>query len=198
MKKLACLLLWATLCLGTGSCHLADSNAHSEGGGEDTTATLKASDENLSREEQEKVLLERARDIYNYVERVYSPGAPEGTDIDLNKKYGSTRWNRLVEEVAIADSHTDDYSFAFVAGEPWIMGQDCKDLHADNFKVMSIDGDRAAVMLDLHNHGTVTPVRVEFVREDGQWMIDNFVSGVDGEDGYNWQEMMLNYIKEYK
>ena len=139
----------------------------------------------------EQEITSRVNAIYEYVARVYAPGAPEGTDVDLNKKYGSRHWNELVEAITLKDSKID--GIGFWEADPWIMGQDCDKLFIDNLSVTSIDGDKASAAFKLHNLGSVTPVVVKLVKENDQWMIDDLI---DSKDSFSWQEAMQSYLAE--
>ena len=63
---------------------------------------------------------------------------------------------------------------------------------ASDFNLVEEKGDKAIVEFNLHNCGSITKVRLEMVRERGDWFIDNFI---DLDNAINWKEEMKDYLK---
>lgn len=147
----------------------------------------------------EKEILERVKEIYASLEtqiRGYEENAVE-TDGEAagenrNEKYCTPNWVDLFNKVCAKEQRTDELCLDV---DYWVMGQDVGDFSADGFKVESVTGDNldhATVWLNLHNFGEETPVRLELVKEHGQWLIDNFINLKYGLD---FRKIMNKYLE---
>lgn len=112
---------------------------------------------------------------------------------DFDKQFCSKAWHKAVEQVNEKDSQNAD-EMGFFDFDYWVQGQDFNQLSATDVRVVSIDGDKAVVALNLHNCGEVTPLRLRMVYERGDWFIDDFIVKVDGRDD-SLRADMDRYIK---
>ena len=141
-------------------------------------------------------IVNRVRDIYDHVRRAYGRDVNPSDLPDLNRAYASARFNALVDAVADIDSDID--GIGFFDFDYWVMGQDYDNVYATDIvleKMPNRPDGTAAVTLNLHNCGSVTPLRLELVNEDGRWMIDNFINL---ELDFDLKASMLDYINENK
>ena len=106
--------------------------------------------------------------------------------------YCSKDWNSWVNKVREYDSENNTDEIGFFEADYWVMGQDSQDLSASDFNLVEEKGDHAIVEFNLHNCGSITKVRLEMVRERGDWFIDNFI---DLDNAINWKEEMKDYLK---
>ena len=130
----------------------------------------------------------RVKEIYDDVAQTYGNDVMPNKLKNLAPLYCSKDWNAMLAAIAEADK-----DMGFFEADYWVMGQDYQDISADNIKVEQQSEQEATVMLDLHNCGNVTQVRLSLVLEDGQWMIDNFE---DVSNGLNWKQAMKEYLEE--
>lgn len=143
-------------------------------------------------EEEVAALNSRIKEIYGTVERVYKRDALPNTDLDA--KYCSKAWRQTVKAVSAKQNKTDELCLDC---DYWIMGQDYENVKVTNYyleKIMLDDakyGSVAAFTLKVHNCGSVTPVRVDLVKENGKWLIDNFT---DIKNDIDYRKMMTDYL----
>ena len=64
-------------------------------------------------------------------------------------------------------------------------------MSVSDIRVIDMTDSTATVELNLHNCGSITPVRLEMVMEDGLWRIDNFI---DVKYDINWKAGMKEYL----
>lgn len=161
--------------------------AEKEGTSTSTTSVAKKSDGNV---------LHRVEQIYKDVVaeyEKYNEDFESVDDNDLDDRFCSAEWNSLVAKVVDFDSTNNPDQVGFFDADYWIMGQDFQDLSATDFELIEEKGDHATVEFKLHNSGNVTKVRLEMVRERGDWFIDNFI---DLDNAFNWKEDMKDYLKQ--
>lgn len=146
-------------------------------------------------EEEVAALNSRIKEIYGAVEKAYSSDAALPTNSNLDVKYCSKAWRRTVSEVAAKQEETGDLCLDM---DYWVMGQDYDNVKVTNYyleKIMLEDaeyGTVAAFTLKIHNCGSVTPVRVDLIKENGKWVIDNFT---DLKYNIDFRKMMQEYLK---
>lgn len=139
-------------------------------------------------------IVNRVKAIYDHVGRLYSDRDYRNASSTLNKLYASARFNALVNAIADADKDID--GIGFFDFDYWVMGQDFDNVHVTDIfleKMLNQPADTAAVTFNLHNCGSITPLRVELVKEDGQWQIDNFY---DRENDLDLKAAMQDYLKK--
>ena len=110
-----------------------------------------------------------------------------------DEKYCSEDWNNTVEKVNEYDQVHNPDDIGFFEADYWVMGQDCQDLSVSDITLEEKKSDRATVKLNLHNSGSVIPVRLNLVFERGNWFIDNFI---DENYDFDWKSEMQLYLKE--
>lgn len=172
----------------------------------DSTATVEKKEATPTAEDPSQVeadVLARVKAIYDHAAKAYANDGSEGTDTNLDELYCSKDWNATVRAVYEKDMATD--GMGFFEADYWVMGQDVDDYRADGFKVerifSSLDPevgepkevnpiDRAGVVFNLHNCGTTKEVRIELVKENGKWMIDDMT---DVEVNLDWKQSMKEY-----
>ena len=129
------------------------------------------------------------KDMYEKIAQiVQSENFPQNTD--FNKMFGSADWNATVKAVNEHDAQLDE--MGFFEADPWVMGQDAGDLEATDLDVERTDDSSASVVLNLHNLGSVTRVRLLLVKDAGNWRVDDLV---DLTHGFDWKAEMKAYLK---
>jgi len=202
MKKSA----WALVCglaLMTAVACDSKKNGGSEAQKNSEKMEAVSADKEAVVEHDATELKTRVESIYNDVTTTYnkyneseelSLGSVETANLD--KKYCSEEWNALLEKVAEKDKQNED-EIGFFDFDYWISGQDFQNLKVTDVKVQKIEGDKATVILNLHNFGSVTPMKLDMVYERDNWFIDNFTyistSGSDEDEGL--KRDMQEYIK---
>ena len=114
---------------------------------------------------------------------------------NLDSLYCSQDWNEWVGRVNEFDKQHNDGMVGFFDADYWIMGQDWQDLGVSDVAVTAMTDSTATVALNLHNCGSVTPVRLEMVKEADEWRIDDFISN---EPAIDWKASMKEYLTEKK
>lgn len=140
----------------------------------------------LSCNREDKAVLEQVREIYNEVAE--QPFASE----ELTEKYCTADWERIVSDVMARDSRYPG-EIGFFEADYWIQGQDCDGLSIRKLALEERSGDNASVTFDLVNLGSVTPMRLLLVREEGRWRIDDFITL--GESPFDWKAAMQAYLE---
>lgn len=136
-------------------------------------------------------LINRVNEIYTEVAKAY-PNEGELPPVNyLDSLYCSSEWNRMLAIIDSIDSKLDG-EIGFFDFDYWIMAQDYGDISADSVVVEKMEADSASVLIQLHNFNHITPVRLEMVKEQGIWMIDNFI---DVPNEYNLKLNMKEYIE---
>lgn len=146
-------------------------------------------------------LVQRVNEIYTEVFGCYGQWdslarADGGTDAPngLDAKFCTLDWNMLVAQVNDCDEKNNEGGMiGFFDADYWIMGQDWQDLSVSDVQVKDISGQTAVVELVLHNCGSTEPVRLEMVKENGLWKIDNFI---DMAHDVDWKSSMKEYLAE--
>ena len=187
MGKSIFIILMSMFIMSCGSGSAPDSNSSSVKESGKSSVVSKKSDGNV---------LHRVEQIYKDVFAEYSKYDEDFEtvdDVSFDDDYCSESWKSLLAKVLDFDStnHPDDVGF--FDADYWVMGQDAEDLSASDFKLIEEKGDHAIVEFSLHNCGHVTKVRLEMVRERGDWFIDNFI---DLDYDVNWKQSMEEYLKE--
>lgn len=188
MEKSIFVVFMALLMMSCGAKSSSSSGQDTEGESTQTTspASAKKSDGNV---------LHRAEQIYKEVAEEYAKYQEDFEsvdDISLDDQYCSDDWKAITAKVVDFDSANNPDEVGFFDADYWIMGQDAQDLSATDFNLVEEKGDRAAVEFTLHNCGSTTKVRLDMVRERGDWFIDNFI---DLDNAFNWKEEMKDYLK---
>jgi len=112
--------------------------------------------------------------------------------VDLDSMFCSADWNEWTERVEAYDDQHNAGRIGFFGADHWIMGQDWQDLSISNVVVMSMTGSTAVVDMLLHNSDEDILVRLEMVKEQGEWKIDNFI---DISSDFDWKAGMKEYMK---
>lgn len=117
------------------------------------------------REDERHAILRHVRSIYDDV-------AMHPFDTDrLTEKYCSRAWKQKAAK-ALASEDTIDSNY-------WVQGQDAGEIYISDLTLADSDGKltdgRCAVSFRLHNLGTEIPMKLILVRENGQWVIDDFI-----------------------
>jgi hypothetical protein len=134
------------------------------------------------------------------VKSLYREIAKSNWDVDLSKfdeRYCSKAWNKALQDVRKADEYSE--GVGFLDFDYHVMAQDIYELSISNLTVKTIGKTKATVEFDLRNAGGITPMRLEMVKENGEWKIDNFISGSPWEnmDTYiNLRYEMENYLNQ--
>ena len=173
MEKSILVILVALLMAGCGakSSDTPSQTSESQESNPTASAVTPKSDGNV---------LHRVEQIYKEVAAEYAKYDEDFESMDddgLDDRFCSTN---NPDEIGFFDA---DY---------WVMGQDSQDLSASDFNLVEEKGDKAIVEFNLHNCGSITKVRLEMVRERGDWFIDNFI---DLDNAINWKEEMKDYLK---
>ena len=114
---------------------------------------------------------------------------------NLDSLYCSQDWNEWAGRVNEFDKQHNDGMVGFFDADYWIMGQDWQDLGVSDVAVTAMTDSTATVALNLHNCGSVTPVRLEMVKEADEWRIDDFISN---DPAIDWKASMKEYLTEKK
>ena len=143
------------------------------------------------------LVVQRVNDIYTQVFDLYGKASATSDFSSLeniDSLYCSADWNAWVARVNDFDrQHEEDGMMGFFDADYWIMGQDWQDLSVSDIRVIDLSDSTATVELNLHNCGTITPVRLEMVMDEGLWRIDNFI---DVKYDVNWKAGMKEYLAE--
>lgn len=140
------------------------------------------------------MLVQRVADIYDVALSQYYEVESHGTAepwLDVDDLFCSADWCSVVEQVNDFDEKSDDGMIGFFEADYWIMGQDWDKLSVSDVQITSMTETAATVKLNLHNCGSVTAVRLEMVKEDGKWKIDNFI---DLTRDFDWKAGMKEYL----
>ena len=138
-------------------------------------------------------LLQRVDEIYAKVFDAYNNTPIAGIpNVGLDTIYCSRDWNKTMTDVAKHDQNLNG-KMGYFEADYWIMGQDWHDLSVSDVTVASMTDSTATVDLNLHNCGSVKPVRLAMVCEDGVWRIDDFI---DKDAKYDWKADMKQYLAE--
>ena len=140
-------------------------------------------------------VVQRVDDIYAHVFDLYGK-LSETFDFssfdNIDSLYCSADWNAWVARVNDFDRrHVDEGMMGFFDADYWVMGQDSQDLSVSDIRVIEMTESTATVEFNLHNCGSISPVRLELVMEDGAWRIDNFI---DVKYDLNWKAGMKEYL----
>ena len=188
MEKSILVILVALLMAGCGakSSDTPSQTTESQESKPSTSAVTPKSDGNV---------LHRVEQIYKDVAAEYAKYDEDFESMDddgLDDRFCSDEWKGLVAKVVDFDSTNNPDEIGFFDADYWVMGQDSQDLSASDFNLVEEKGDKAIVEFNLHNCGSITKVRLEMVRERGDWFIDNFI---DLDNAINWKEEMKDYLK---
>ncbi|MBR0116901.1 MAG: DUF3828 domain-containing protein [Prevotella sp.] len=188
MEKSILVILVALLMAGCGakSSDASSQTTESQESKPSTSAVTPKSDGNV---------LHRVEQIYKEVAAEYAKYDEDFESMDddgLDDRFCSDEWKGLVAKVVDFDSTNNPDEIGFFDADYWVMGQDSQDLSASDFNLVEEKGDKAIVEFNLHNCGSITKVRLEMVRERGDWFIDNFI---DLDNAINWKEEMKDYLK---
>lgn len=188
MEKSILVILVALLMAGCGakSSDTSSQTTESQESKPSTSAVTPKSDGNV---------LHRVEQIYKEVAAEYAKYDEDFESMDddgLDDRFCSDEWKGLVAKVVDFDSTNNPDEIGFFDADYWVMGQDSQDLSASDFNLVEEKGDHAIVEFNLHNCGSITKVRLEMVRERGDWFIDNFI---DLDNAINWKEEMKDYLK---
>lgn len=187
MEKSIWVILVALLMAGCGakSPDTSSETTESQESKPSTSAVAPKSDGNV---------LHRVEQIYKEVAAEYAKYNEDFESMDddgLDDRFCSDEWKGLVAKVVDFDSTNNPDEIGFFDADYWVMGQDFQDLSASDFELVEEKGDQAIVEFKLHNCGSITKVRLEMVRERGDWFIDNFI---DLDNAINWKEEMKDYL----
>ena len=141
--------------------------------------------------ESPEQLINRVNEIYTEVAKAYPNEGELPPTNHLDSLYCSSEWNRMLAVIDSIDSKLEG-EMGFFDFDYWIMAQDYRDISADSVVVEKMNVDSASVLIQLHNFNHVTPVRLEMVKENDLWMIDNFI---DVSNEYNLKLNMKKYIE---
>lgn len=188
MEKSILVILVALLMAGCGakSSDTSSQTTESQESKPSTSAVTPKSDGNV---------LHRVEQIYKEVAAEYAKYDEDFESMDddgLDDRFCSDEWKGLVAKVVDFDSTNNPDEIGFFDADYWVMGQDSQDLSASDFNLVEEKGNKAIVEFNLHNCGSITKVRLEMVRERGDWFIDNFI---DLDNAINWKEEMKDYLK---
>ena len=140
-------------------------------------------------------VVQRVNDIYTAVFDRYREARTMFKPIrrgNFDAAFCSADWNAWLKRVMEYDKQLDEDMMGFFEADYWIMGQDWEDLKVSDVQVTEMTAKTATVALKLHNCGSVTDVRLEMVREGGEWRIDNFI---DVTRDMDWKANMKEYLK---
>jgi hypothetical protein len=142
-----------------------------------------------------------ARDIFEELEiiagvnTVYRDVATGVMSSDeLRRRYCSEDWNKTEGKVREFDDKYNQGMVGFFDYDYWIQAQDCDNIHISGLAVESRKGNRATVSFLLHNFDSATPMKLELVKEKGEWKIDNFISS--GYYPHDLKAEMKEYLNE--
>lgn len=140
-----------------------------------------------ARQSREDAVLYRVRTIYGAV-----AADPSDTGA-LSREYCSSEWNDLLSKVDESDSRHPG-EIGFFDSNYWVQGQDWEDISISDLVLERITDGNASVSFTLHNLGFKTPMKLVLVWENGEWLIDNFISL--GENHYDWKVAIKEYLKD--
>lgn len=147
-------------------------------------------------EQIEAGIIDRTRQIYTHVQKVYNDNTSVPDNAILNTSYCSKDWNEKLAQIEEKEKKSNEEMGFFVA-DYWVMGQDYHEIGTSNYKVekMLLDTipSQASVTLNIQNCGNTIPIRVDLVWEKGQWVIDNLT---DLTNDFDWKKGMVEYLTE--
>jgi hypothetical protein len=139
-------------------------------------------------------LVQRVNDIYTGVFGRYEQARTMFKPLrrgNFDAELCSADWNEWLKRVMDYDKVNSEGMVGFFESDYWIMGQDWEDLSVSDVQVTEMTVKTATVALKLHNCGSITDVRLEMVREGGEWKIDNFI---DVTRDMDWKAGMKEYL----
>ena len=145
--------------------------------------------------QSENVLKSHIQAVYEDVRRNYPPdhSEPPKKIVNLDERYCSLEWNRLVASVKEKDA-AKKAEIGFFEADYWIMGQDWGDLTPVNIQVTMQGDNRAVVTFEMDGMGGgMKQVQLDMVNEQGGWRIDNFI---DRKVGLDWKQSMREYLAQ--
>lgn len=180
-------LLILSLVLALAGCSQTSNNGSQESSAVDTTAVA---------DNQEQTAEVRLQAIYADVFGWYAKAekSPEVLQQmpDFDEQYMSAGYKDALHKVQAVDKQAEaDGEIGFLDSDHWIQGQDFQNLKMSVIGVKPDGNDRCKADVDITNCGTTKRIAVVLVKENGQWMIDDFVV-----DGQSEKTQMLEYVKQ--
>ncbi len=110
---------------------------------------------------------------------------------DFDALYMSSEYKKLLKMVKAADRRSGA-EIGFFSYDHWVQGQDF-----GNLKMRLVGGERLnsnthRASVDIYNYG-VKHIEVMLVRENGEWMIDDFITSF-GDDKISERAKMKTYL----
>lgn len=131
--------------------------------------------------------------ILKGVRAIYAAIADDNSNfIELDQKYTSAGLKKAIDDVNAYDEKNNEGYIGFFEFDYHLMAQDSYNVSISELKVDSANAKTAKVSFNLHNLGEVTPMKLEMVKEDGEWKIDNYIDA--GEDYYDLRANINEYL----
>lgn len=131
--------------------------------------------------------------ILKGVRAIYAAFANEDPNLtELDQKYSSTSLKKAIDDVIAYDKKNNDGYIGFFEFDYHVMGQDFYNISITELKVDSANAHTAKVSFNLHNLGEVIPMKLDMVKEDGEWKIDNYINA--GEKYYDLRANINEYL----
>ena len=182
MKKL---ILIAAVAAVMGACTTGNHVADAEQQSLDTAGLI----------ERVNNIYQGAFEQYNRMDSLRKAGETSITMANLDSLYCTQDWNEWVKRVNEYDEKNNDGMVGFFEADYWVMGQDWQDLGVTDVAVTAMTDSTATVEFNLHNCGSVTPVRLDMAKVADEWRIDDFVSK---DPAVDWKASMKEYLTDKK
>ncbi len=199
-KRTKWLLFAACVILFAGYGHL--TGRRSDAGKADTTAQ-EASGSSFASWNEGKVdreIGERLCAIYDDVFGWYTK-AEGDTDMpddmpDFDALYMSSGYKELLSKVKAKDEEVEaEGMIGFFDYDHWVCGQDFSGLKMSVTGGEMVDGNTCNAEVEILNCGEVQQIGITLVRENGEWLIDDFIT-VFGNERISEKERMRLYVAQ--
>lgn len=179
-------LLILSLVLALFGCSQSSNNGGQQSTAADTTAVA---------DNQEQTAEARLQAIYDDVFGWYAKAEKDPSVMqkmpDFDDQYTSAGYKDALRKVKAVDKQAEaNGEIGFFDSDHWIQGQDFQDLKMTVAGIVAEGKDKCKADVDITNCGATKRIVVVLVKEQGQWMIDDFVA-----DGQSEKAQMLDYVK---
>lgn len=136
-----------------------------------------------------------AEEVINRLCEIYERVAQGNYNSDeLAKYYCSSDWNKTVQAINEFDAKNLE-NIGFFDFDYWIMAQDYDNISISDIVVIDLNNAAPFVMFNLHNLGSELLMKLDIVKENGDWKIDNFNSL--GAETLDLKSEMVKYLDTF-
>lgn len=143
-------------------------------------------------EQSQQDSLEAVKEIQTRIEEIYKDVFSYGGDYDYDEKYMSSEYKKLVSKAEECDEE-------FWMDDHWTQSQDP---NAPFMKILSVERttDTSAIVqimvsdsVHLRMASWATEVKLKLIKENGTWLIDDFITQFEGEE-YSEKAFLKEHI----